>query len=90
MSCFGMAWHRPEREGHSCAHGASATEMLHLTSDQSGCSLSTALASVSCMFNGTALWKDEIHGWAIKEKLERKIFNFPLKPVIHVINVDVI
>lgn len=42
------------------------------------------------MFNGTALWKDEIYGWAIKEKLERKIYNFPLKPVIHVVNIDVI
>lgn len=50
----------------------------------------TALRSVSSGLNGPAPWKDEIYGWAIKEKLERKIYNFPLKPVIHVINIDVI
>lgn len=56
----------------------------------SGCSSSTAPTSVGSGFNGPAPCKDEIYGWAIKEKLERKIYNFPLKPVIHVINIDVI
>lgn len=46
--------------------------------------------SACCVFHGTALCINEIYGWAIKEKLERKIYNFPLKPVIHVINIDVI
>jgi len=64
--------------------------VLNLASDESSCGLSTVLTSVSCTFNGTAFWKDEIYGWAIKEKLARKIYNFPLKPVIHVINIDVI
>lgn len=83
----GVAWCR---RALSRAHGAGAPGVLNLAPDTSSCSLSTALASVSCMFNGPALWKDEIYGWAIKEKLQRKIYNFPLKPVIHVINIDVI
>lgn len=78
------------RGAHGCARRASATQMLNLAPDESSCSSSTALVSVSCMFNSTALWNDEMYGWAIKEKLERKIYNFPLKPVIHVINIDVI
>lgn len=36
------------------------------------------------------LCRDERYGWAIEEKLERKIYNFPFKPVIHVTNIDVI
>lgn len=78
------------RGAHGCARRASATQMLNLAPDESSCSSSTALAPVSCTFNGTALRNDEMYGWAIKEKLERKIYNFPLKPVIHVINIDVI
>lgn len=72
-------------------HGLTQSpRVLLLAPGGPGCSLSTALTSVSSGFNGPAPWKDEIYGWAIKEKLERKIYNFPLKPVIHVINKDVI
>lgn len=70
--------------------GAEGPGVLLLAPQGPGCSFSTALTSVSSGFNGPAPWKDEIYGWAIKEKLERKIYNFPLKPVIHVINIDVI
>lgn len=54
------------------------------------CCLSAAPASASRVLNGTALCRAERYGWAIEEKLERKIYNFPFKPVIHVINIDVI
>lgn len=70
--------------------GADRPRVLLLAPEGPGCSFSTALTSVSSGFNGSAPWKGEIYGWAIKEKLERKIYNFPLKPVIHVINIDVI